>query len=228
MFRSYNLPAEMYTADLQKITNTEEYKRVYYRLDDFKKYQGKIRITNIDVNQKSKVVTNPDKIQELKNLIIQEKLSIQNPLNHLTVGNSVLFSIYFPFDSEGLNTEERDYEWDISYEPIATWLKTNGYWNTIVTQAKDVESIIIAKEIQAPNINYQSIYYRFSQQIANQKLVTINNPKVITELLDHSQKEVSYQDTNYILKLKFKDKSIAYRALSSSEVTPEIYKILPE
>lgn len=228
MYRSYTVPYQMYASDLQQITNTEEYKTVYYKLDDLEKYQGKIRITNNDVNKRSKVITDPAKIKELKKLILQEHLAIQNPLNRSIVGNSVLFSIYFSLDSSGLNTEERNYHWDPSYEPIATWLKTNGYWDTVITQSKDIESIVLAKESMDRNIRYQTLTDRFSQQIHNSQLATIKKVEVIQELLDHSQQETSFQNTNYILKLKFKDKSIAYRVLSSSEITPEIYKVLPE
>jgi len=228
MYRSYVLPDKMYASDLEKITNTEEYKTVYYRLDDLKKYQGKIRIYNTDVSQKSKVVTNPAKVKELKNLILQEHLAIQNPLNRSIVGNRASFVIQFPLNEEGTNTDERYYDWDTSYQPIAIWLKANGYWDTLVTQPKDITSIIIAKESTDSNTHYQELSYRFSQQLTNSKLVTVNRPQVIAELLDHSQQEVNFQNTNYILKLKFKDKSIAYRVLPSSEITPEIYKVLPE
>lgn len=228
MYRSYTVPYQMYASDLQKIVSTEEYKTVYYKLNDLQKYHNKIRITNSDVNQKSKVVTNPAKVKELKNLILQEHLAIQNPLQRSLIGNSVLFSIYVPLDAEVINTEERNYLWNPSYEPIATWLKANGYWDTLVTQPKDIESIIIAKESAKSNNHLQELNDRFSQQINNAQLVTIKNPQVIQELLDHSQQETSFQNTNYMLKLKFKDKSIAYRVLSSSEINPEIYKVLPE
>lgn len=228
MYRAYTLPDNMYASDLQQITNTEEYKTVYYKLDDLEKYQGKIRITNNDVNKRSKVITDPAKIKELKQLILQEHLAIQNPLNRSILGNSVLFSIYFSLDSSGLNTEERNYQWDPSYAPIATWLKDNGYWDTVVTQPKDIESIVITKESADKNKRYQALDDRFNQQINNAQLATTQNPQVIKELLDHSQQEISFQNTDYILKLKFKDKSIAYRALASSEINPEIYKVLPE
>lgn len=228
MYRSYTVPYQMYASDLQKIVSTEEYKTVYYKLNDLQKYHNKIRITNSDVNQKSKVVTNPAKVKELKNLILQEHLAIQNPLQRSLIGNSVLFSIYVPLDAEVINTEERNYLWNPSYTPIATWLKANGYWDTLVTQPKDIESIIIAKESAKSNNHHQTLNDRFSQQIDNAQLVTIKNPQVIQELLDHSQQETSFQNTNYMLKLKFKDKSIAYRVLSRSEINPEIYKVLPE
>lgn len=228
MYRSYTVPYQMYASDLQKIVSTEEYKTVYYKLNDLQKYHNKIRIINSDVNQKSKVVTNPAKVKELKNLILQEHLAIQNPLQRSLIGNSVLFSIYVPLDAEVINTEERNYLWNPSYTPIATWLKANGYWDTLVTQPKDIESIIIAKESAKSNNHHQTLNDRFSQQINNAQLVTIKNPQVIQELLDHSQQETSFQNTNYMLKLKFKDKSIAYRVLSSSEINPEIYKVLPE
>lgn len=228
MYRSYTVPYQMYASDLQKIVSTEEYKTVYYKLNDLQKYHNKIRITNSDVNQKSKVVTNPAKVKELKNLILQEHLAIQNPLQRSLIGNSVLFSIYVPLDAEVINTEERNYLWNPSYEPIATWLKANGYWDTLVTQPKDIESIIIAKESAKSNNHHQTLNDRFSQQIHNSQLATIKKVEVIQELLDHSQQETSFQNTNYMLKLKFKDKSIAYRVLSSSEINPEIYKVLPE
>lgn len=228
MYRSYTLPYQMYASDLQKIVSTEEYKKVYYKLDDLQKYHNKIRITNEDVNQRSKLVTNPAKIEELKQLILQEHLAISNPLQRSIKGSNVLFNIEFPLNSTGLNTEERNYYWDPSYASIATWLKANGYWNTVVTQPKDIESIVIVKESTDRNIRYQTLTDRFSQQIHNSQLATIKKVEVIQELLDHSQQETSLQNTNYILKLKFKDKSIAYRVLSSSEITPEIYKVLPE
>lgn len=180
------------------------------------------------MSQKSKVVTNPAKVKELKSLILQEHLAIQNPLNRSIVGSRASFVIQFLLNEEGTNTDERYYDWDTSYQPIATWLKANGYWDTLVTQPKDITSIIIAKESTDSNTHYQELSYRFSQQLTNSKLVTVNRPQVIAELLDHSQQEVNFQNTNYILKLKFKDKSIAYRVLSSSEINPEIYKVLPE
>lgn len=228
MYRSYTVPYEMYASDLQKITSTAEYKKVYYKLDDLQKYTNKIRITNTDVNQRSKLVTNSVKTKELKQLILQEYEAIQNPLRRQIIGNSTLFSIYVSLDSEGKNTEERNYQWDPSYAPIATWLKANGYWDTVVTQPKDIESIVVARENTDRNIRYESLDDRFNQQINNAQLATIQNPQVIKELLDHSQQEISFQNTDYMLKLKFKDKSIAYRVLSSSEVNPEIYKVLPE
>ena len=228
MYRSYTLPYQIYASDLQKITSTEEYKTVYYKLDDFQKYHNKIRITNTDVNKRSKLVTNPVQIKELNQLILQEHLAIPNPLDRPLIGSGTLFSIYFPIDPEGTNTEERNYYWDPSYAPIETWLKANGYWDTVVTQPKDIQSIAIVKESTDRNIRYQALDNRFSQQVQHSKLATINNLQVIKELLDHSQKEVSSHHTDYIIKLKFKDKSTAYRVLSSSEVNPEIYKVLPE
>lgn len=228
MYRSYTLPYQMYASDLQKITNTQEYKTVYYKLDDLQKYHNKIRIINTDVNKRSKLVTDPAKIEELKQLILQEHLAISNPLQRFIKGSNILFNIEFPLDSTGLNTEERNYYWNPSYIPIATWLKANGYWDTVVTQPKDIESIVIVKESTDQNIRYQTLNDRFSQQIHNSQLATIKKVEVIQELLDHSQQETSFQNTNYMLKLKFKDKSIAYRVLSSSEINPEIYKVLPE
>ncbi|MDN4617387.1 hypothetical protein QCD85_04725 [Paenibacillus sp. PsM32] len=228
MYRSYTVPYQMYASDLQKITSTAEYKTVYYKLDDLQKYHNKIRITNEDVNKRSKLVTNSIKIKELKQLIFQEHLAIQNPLRRPLIGSGATFIIYFSIDPEGLNTEERNYYLDPSYAPIATWLKDNGYWDTVVTQPKDIESIVITKESADKNKRYQALGDRFNQQINNAQLATIQNPQVIKELLDHSQQEISFQNTDYMLKLKFKDKSIAYRVLSSSEVNPEIYKVLPE
>jgi len=228
LLRSYMIPkSEEYQPYLQQVQQSKEYKMAFYNLRALEKSESAIRIKNPD-NPKRKIdITDPTEIQQLNQLIVKEKLAVKNPKNNPIYGNTLdmVIQIY----KDPYYSREYYYSWNPQFKPTEEWLKEKGYWNLLITKVEDISTIVIIpdernqKEIAVTN--YVDLFKKYR---GTPKHVVISNKEQINELLNRSESEGGNAGQSYILKLRFKDGTGAYRVLNKESITPAIYKILPK
>ncbi|WP_046213264.1 ABC transporter permease [Paenibacillus wulumuqiensis] len=228
LFRSYMIPkSDEYRSYLQEIQQSGEYKMAFYNLKALGKSDSAIKIRNPDIPKRHIYITQPSEIKQLNQLIIKEKLAVKNPKNNLIYGNTLAMVIQIykgPYYSN-----EHYYSWDPQFKPTEQWLKEKGYWDLLVTKVEDISAIVIVPDERTQEefavVDYADLFKKYR---GTPQQVIISNKNQINELLNRSETEGENADQSYILKLRFKDGTGAYRVLNKESITPDIYKILPK
>ncbi|ANF95820.1 ABC transporter permease [Paenibacillus bovis] len=228
LFRSYAVPrTSEYNPYLQAVYQSKDYKISFYNLKGLEKSNTEFKITNPDKQKRTVTVTDSTEIEQLKRLIIQEKLAVKNPNNNPIRGNTLVIQTYImPLSNYG---NSYHYNWNPAFKPTEKWLKQKGYWDLLVTKVEDLSAVVIVPyndDEREQMINgYAGLFKKYR---GTPKQVIINDKDQIDKLLNQSETEGRMEKQSYLLKLRFKDGTGAYRVLHKDSITPDLYKILPK
>ncbi|WP_458119941.1 hypothetical protein [Paenibacillus sp. Z6-24] len=228
LFRSYAVPrTSEYNPYLLAVHHSEDYKMSFYNLRGLEKSNTEFKITNPDKQKRTVTITDPIEIEQLKRLIIQEKLAVKDPNNNPIRGNTLAIRTYImPVSNYG---ESYHYNWNPAFKPTEKWLKQKGYWDLLVTKAEDLSAVVIVPDNRAEREQTMDGYAGlFKKYRGTPQQVIVNDKDQIDKLLNQSETESRTNEQSYLLKLRFKDGTGAYRVLNKENITPDIYKILPK
>ncbi len=225
--RDYIVPMSSYDRYLEPVVSQAPYKKLYYKWDQLENYEGTITINNADVNWNTpgKRIRDRQDVETLKQIILNNLKQVKNPWADYPRGNSLNFVITVPLDDHGSSTEQV-YTVSAEIPELRAWLQEKGL-QALPTHVADLKMIQVLPR-EAGNA-HKDEGIPFSQ--TNKDTVKVTQTDRMQQLLDRSQNYTGrYRDIastdGYRVQLLFKNGAIAYRILTSEQITPELYSMI--
>ncbi|WLR50636.1 hypothetical protein LC040_15420 [Bacillus tianshenii] len=181
MVREYTVPTQVITSQLKPVLESKPYKYGHFQLHILDKQADQIIISPSGVGRKRAVIAEPKEMEELKQILKKEILSLEYEEMANVERNWADIEVV-------VDTEDRmvqHYDWKKTYQKLEGWLKEKGYFANARVLPEDVRSIEVVKQEDASQY-YYSPYEVFKNKESAQKVITSDEDHVIVEALNEA------------------------------------------
>ncbi|KXG44742.1 DUF6449 domain-containing protein [Tepidibacillus decaturensis] len=208
MVREYTIPVESIKEALKPVIESPHYKKEHYLLNQLDQPIDKVRFMS-SFTGRNLTITNPDEINELKEILKQEILNMkyEDMIDTRSSWATIEFSFSNPkivLTPTGIQYDNKffSFEWNKSFVQLEKWLDEKGYLSKARIQSDDLQYLEIAKANETLEEGEESINYPeeiFLKNPKNLQFIRVEDKQSIQEaLIQYS----SYGKAAYYVKFK--------------------------
>lgn len=173
--REYALPIGSVVKTLAPVLESNYYKQKRFHVAELNQSIDRVTITPSGPIQKKAVITAPQEISEVRQILKEEILSLRYE-ELMDTTNQWATIRFLPTEVEQndiVGDEVIHYAWEKSYEKLAQWLQQNGYYEQARILPADIESLEVVK-LEGSNMipNYPEELFRNPHQFNMANLTT--------------------------------------------------------
>lgn len=206
LIRNYNFPTNKFEQELLAVYNTDAYKYNENRLYEFDYVIRSITLTSELIPERIIVLSDPQEMEEFKELLKEEILSQPASLKPNDIAPIARISMSHGYD---------DYDWsggiEASFDKVRAWLKEKGLSERLEVTPEQVESADIALvSIETSGITYPH-KDDVKAKMKNIKKISVEDKAVIAEVLNRNSRSFeSRGEQVFYVALKLKNGQEVY------------------
>lgn len=223
--RSYRVPVAGFEPELRAVMENDGYKRTLYRLYQLDEEIEGLRFSDYN---KAFIISDPQEINELKELLKQEILNMSYDDQTGRQRSYATIQIIGKPDDEGYPYFS-NYEWMHSFSKLTERLEQMGYADKIRTTPVDVKSAEIIPNEYAERFTGMDRYnLELHLELARKenRSASVNDAAAIKDILDRGRYYTN-SDGGYLVKLVYNEGREDFITLREEDLTPAIRAVLP-
>lgn len=223
--RSYRVPVAGFEPELRTVMESDGYKRTLYRLYQLDEEIEGLRFSDYN---KAIIISDPQEINELKELLKQEILNMSYDDQTGRQRSYATIQIIGKPDDEGYPYFS-SYEWMHSFSKLTERLEQLGYADKIRTTPGDVKSAeIIPNEYSGrlTGMDRYDLEHHLELARKENRSASVKDAAAIKDILDRGRYYTN-SDGGYLVKLVYNEGREDVITLREEDLTPAIRAVLP-
>ncbi|SFP61421.1 hypothetical protein [Salibacterium halotolerans] len=208
-----NVPKETFQDELRAVMEHDAYTMQHFNLNMLQQPMTSITISNPSGGYEPVSITEPQQVQELKDILISEYSTMTyEALNNL---DERWGYIYFnPEKQPDTGSLESRYPYHKSFDEISQWLQTNGYIENIRPTMQQVSSMQVA-DVRNLNMDNDTPRNIFSNNMEGLDTADVTSEEARQMIMNHFTRE---ERGNYVVRIQLNNNQTVHGYIEQEDL----------